>query len=311
MISSGKWIDGLCADCSVEDAARRSLDARLRTVIHFLPLAAYLAGQDVEHVHRLRVSTRRAIAALKLYRDWLPYKSRRWLKKRLKKIRRAAGDARDLDVLAARLAQDYGERGAPVVALIAERRATAQPPIVDIAERCRRGDRFVRRVARLLEVIESPSQTNGQPVTFRDWAAEQLARSATPFFAALPDESADAAVLHQFRIRGKVLRYTIELVAPAFERELRETHYPIVEELQECLGRVQDHVTADLYLRRWVKESSDPAMQKLLGGMAEDENHRRDEAIRLFRDWWTAERIDELQRGVTSAEKTTVASEVT
>ena len=92
MLPSGKWIDGIDPDGSVEDAARRSLKARLTAVAQALPLAAHLADHDVEHVHRLRVATRRAIAALKLYRDWLPDKPARWLKKRLKKIRRAAGE---------------------------------------------------------------------------------------------------------------------------------------------------------------------------------------------------------------------------
>ena len=45
-------------DASVDDAARLSLEARLTAVAHHLPLAAYHAEQDVEHVHRLRVSTR-------------------------------------------------------------------------------------------------------------------------------------------------------------------------------------------------------------------------------------------------------------
>ena len=97
---SGKWIDGIRADASVVDAARVSLAARLTAVAHWLPLAAYHSSQDSEHVHRLRVSTRRAVAALKLYRDWLPSGHFRWVKGRLKMIRRAAGEARDLDVLA-------------------------------------------------------------------------------------------------------------------------------------------------------------------------------------------------------------------
>ena len=81
---------------------------------------------DIEHVHRLRVSTRRAVAALKLYRDWLPPAKFRWVKKRLKKIRRAAGDARDLDVLAERLQRELGERAAALLAEI-ERPARRGP----------------------------------------------------------------------------------------------------------------------------------------------------------------------------------------
>jgi CHAD domain-containing protein len=298
MPPNSKWIDGLTADSRVEDAAGRSLDARLRAVIHWLPLAAYLAEQDVEHVHRLRVSTRRAIAALRLYRDWLPRKAARWLKKRLKKIRRAAGEARDLDVLSMRLSHDYSERAAPVVQLIAERRAAVQPAIIDVAERSRRRDRFVRKTGRLLAAIGPPQANDGQPVVFRDWAAEQLASVAAPFFEALRDENADAAALHQFRIRGKRLRYTIELVAPAFGSELRDTCYPIVEQVQERLGTIQDHVTAIGYFGDWSDDARDAAEKQLLFELAKEERARVTAATQEFHEWWTAERVEALRHGL-------------
>src|SRR3954452_6464358 len=109
MSSSGKWVDGLGTDTTVSDASRCSLVVRLAVVAHTLPLAAHLSEHDIEHVHRLRVATRRAAAALKLYRDWLPQKSARWFKKRLRQIRRAAGEARDLDVLIQKLQHEAGE----------------------------------------------------------------------------------------------------------------------------------------------------------------------------------------------------------
>src|SRR5215212_9146615 len=106
MAPSGKWIDGIGPETTVADAARRSLEPRLAVIAHSLPLAAHFAEHDIVHVHRLRVATRRAAAALKLYCDWLPRKSARWIKKRLRKIRRAASEARDLDVLIERLQRE-------------------------------------------------------------------------------------------------------------------------------------------------------------------------------------------------------------
>src|SRR5262245_27990506 len=126
MAASAKWIEGIGPESAVDDAARRSLEPRLSTVAHCLPLAAHLAEHDIEHVHRLRVATRRASAALKLYRDLLPRRARRWVKKRLRKIRRAAGDARDFDVLATRLVEDYGRRVAPIVEIVLTERAAVQ-----------------------------------------------------------------------------------------------------------------------------------------------------------------------------------------
>ena len=142
-------------------------------------MAAHLAAHDVEHVHRLRVATRRASAALKLYRDCVGDKPARWMKKWLRKIRRAAGDARDLDVLADRLAHDYGEPAAPIVELIAKDREAVQPAIVEVAERCRQDDWFVRKTAKLLKSIGHPKKKDEtESALFRDWAKIKFAEVA-------------------------------------------------------------------------------------------------------------------------------------
>ncbi|HVT29975.1 MAG TPA: CHAD domain-containing protein, partial [Lacipirellulaceae bacterium] len=153
MASNGKWIEGIGPESRIEDAARRSLEPRLAAVARCLPPAAHLAQHDIEHVHRLRVATRRAVAALKLYREFVPRKPARWLKKRLRKIRRAAGDARDLDVLKQRIAEEYGERIAPILEVISAEREAVQPAIVRIAARCGKDHKFVRTTAKLLERI--------------------------------------------------------------------------------------------------------------------------------------------------------------
>jgi len=294
---SGKWI-AIDPDDSVDEAARRSLQARLNAVIHYLPLAAYHAEQNIEHVHRLRVSTRRAVAALELYRDWLPRKRARWVTKRLKKVRRTAGRARDLDVLAVRLTREYGERAAAVVTKIAQERLAVQPDIVRLAERLRRDDRFVRRTAKLVGSVEPPDGTSAtdEPVIFRAWAAEQLTRVAEPFFAAIPGEDAEMEAIHQFRIRGKALRYAIELLASAFGPELRSTCYPIVEELQERLGKINDHVTACDQLREWGAEAENMDLRSAFCELAEQELASLADELAALRAWWTAEQVEQLSR---------------
>jgi CHAD domain-containing protein len=296
MAASSKWIEGIGPDISVDDAARRSLEPRLTAVSHLLPMAAHLAEHDIEHVHRLRVATRRAVAALKLYRDCLPRKQRRSVKKWLRKIRRAAGDARDLDVLADRLEREYGERVASVIDLIAKDRAAVQPAIVRVAERCREDDRLVRKTATLLQSIRSPADENGAaPKAFRDWAADQLASVAQEFVAAMPTELSSTAELHQFRICAKALRYAIELVAAAFDADLRKKLYPLVEELQERLGAIQDHVTAAERCRNWGASTRDEALQETLRELAEAEDRGLADAVRDFHAWWTDDRIAQVQ----------------
>ncbi len=302
MASTGKWIEGIGPDSRINDAARRSLEPRLATVARFLPLAAHLAEHDIEHVHRLRVATRRAVAALKLYCDGLPGKPARWLKKRLRKIRRAAGDARDLDVLAKRIAEDDGDRLAPISARIADERAEVQPTILRIAERCGEDDRFIRKTAKLLRSIgpDDSSPADKLHAAFRDFAVAQLGSAALPFLEAMPDETADAAALHAFRIRAKAVRYTVELLAAAFGTELREEAYPIVEKVQERLGRVQDHVTARQLFQKWAAAETDVARQELLEESAEKESVHLTEAVRDFHRWWTDDRVQSVRAVIQS-----------
>ena len=90
--STDKWVQGTSPRDPATDVAVRTLRGRLSAVWHCLPLAAL--EPDLEKVHQLRVWSRRAAAALGLYEDLLPRRQFRWLKKRLRKIRRAANDAR-------------------------------------------------------------------------------------------------------------------------------------------------------------------------------------------------------------------------
>src|SRR5438876_3295955 len=96
-MQDSKWIPGLEPTTPVADAARRALDLRLRVVHHYLPLAVKHADEDLEHVHQLRVGTRRARAALDIFGSCLPDKALKKARKQLKRLRRAAGEARDWD----------------------------------------------------------------------------------------------------------------------------------------------------------------------------------------------------------------------
>jgi CHAD domain-containing protein len=268
-------------------------------VSHWLPRAAHLADRDIEHVHRLRVSTRRAVAALKLYREWLPAKHHRWMKRRLRQIRRAAGDARDLDVLGERLAREHGEDAVvPVLKMIAARRAAVQPAIVTVAERCRRKDRFVRRTSMLLDGIDGANDSGKASTVFHEWAPRQLHETSAEFFAAMPHDTADIAAMHRFRIRGKALRYAIELLAPGLDPIIRNEHYPIVEELQERLGAMNDRMVARDHLIDWLRDAADTDERVLLCELACHEIRQARQAVTAFREWWTPSQKDRLRTGL-------------
>src|SRR2546421_8231175 len=92
-------------DAPADSVARIAWAERLVAAPHFLDNA--LGGSDeAEHVHQLRVWTRRASAALKLFEPALPGSKARRMKKLLRKLRRTAGDIRDCDIHLQRLSRE-------------------------------------------------------------------------------------------------------------------------------------------------------------------------------------------------------------
>ena len=90
-MADGKWIEHLKADTPLPEAARHVLMARLQVVRNYLPKALHDADHDPEYVHQLRVGTRRADAALNIFSPCLSDRVFGRARRRLRRIRRAAG----------------------------------------------------------------------------------------------------------------------------------------------------------------------------------------------------------------------------
>src|SRR5262249_55819232 len=144
-----------------------------------------------------------------------------------------------------------------VLELIAEERAATQPEIVAVADQCHADNRFQQKSYKLHGRIEPRDEAAiTADASFVAWAGGRLHQIAEKFFEAQPANGVDWSALHRFRIAGKKLRYTMELVAPAFGFELREQQYPLVQELQERLGNINDFVVAREILQKLGEQSS-------------------------------------------------------
>jgi CHAD domain-containing protein len=220
-----------------------------------------------------------------------------WVTKQLKQIRQAAGNARDLDVLAARLQQReppatpaYEE----LLGRIQRLRSEAQPPIAKIRRKlclkdfARRQRALVRRV-RLRE--ESDRQTQA---TFGQAARRALGPLVEDFFTAAAADFNDYLALHAFRIQGKLLRYAMEIFARAFDRTFRGELYRLVEQLQEKLGAINDHATAKELFAAWLAEAGADA--DVLPALIVAEADALDQARQEFFAWWTDDRASELRQ---------------
>lgn len=291
-----KWIKGVASDARLSTAARKVVAARLATVAHWLPLAAREADRDVEYVHQLRVSTRRAMAALDGFSDLLPPRRGKRLADRLRRVRRAAGQARDLDVLLIRLAEREASHPHLGWSLLRSRlealRHAAQRPIVRIHRRLRRWN-LTRRVDRVVRRIRWRGP--GDEPDFGPEARRRLARAAEVFFAAGAADLGQVAELHQFRIRGKQLRYAMEIFAPGFPGELRDELYPLLADVQERLGQVNDHAVALDHFTAVRQHFPDPRLDAPCQELLDEESAALEAACRAFLDWWTPDRARELR----------------
>jgi len=293
---SSAWIVIEDGRRSAGTVAARTLRKRLDAVWRELPSAGSRKAQDAESVHRLRVATRRAIAAIDAFHDLLPAKRAEWFTKRLRRIRRSAGEARDLDVLTNRLAGEACEPPAGrarrrLVAMLSKQREVSRKPILAQHERLLDAD-WLDRVERLIAGIDAG---RGNP-TFRDYAQRRLRPLMRRFFAAADRKLRSAADIHALRIEGKKLRYAVEIFSAVFPPRMRARCYDALEHLQETLGDFTDHAAAADRFRRLSHDRSAAANREVLLRLREEEERQADEARKVFVKWWDPRRRRALRR---------------
>jgi CHAD domain-containing protein len=296
MTEFSKWILVASADDPVHEVAARTIAVRLAAVQHYLPLAAQRSDENIEYVHQLRVATRRCVAALRLYRKILPKPPRKTLCRELKRIRQAAGRARDYDVLILRHAAESPDASSQhFLEEVRKKRCEAQKPLCDIHGALTANQHLHRWPPELSAQAPGDSSARQAP-TFRSWARRQLRKSVKAFFASEPPELNDLESLHRFRIRGKELRYAMELLVAAFPPSFQTRLYPLVEQLQDRLGEVNDHAVALKRFHSWSGETSDPVLRRHLQQLLRRERKRVRRSVWRFAYWWTPGRSKQVHQ---------------
>jgi CHAD domain-containing protein len=305
---SNVWIVTGVERLPADIVAARTVRQRLDAVWKWLPSAGSEAGRDPEAVHQLRVATRRGLAALDAFRDRLPEKRTAWFEKRLRRIRRAAGEARDLDVLSERLAKDSmlrradaspahgtdglgGKARRRLVAMLAKQRDVSHRPIRLQLEKMIEAD-WPARVDHLLDGLDAESSRT----VFAAYAGRRFRPMIKRFFRLADRRLHDAEEMHSLRIEGKKLRYAMEIFASVFPDRVQSRCYESLERLQATLGDFTDHASAADRFRRWADEKSARPNRDALEWLRRFEEARADEARRHFTKWWNPSRRRTLLR---------------
>jgi len=106
-------------------------------------------------LHELRIACRRAEAALRLCQDAADGRAWRWLKRRLKLLRRTCNAARDDDVLEQWIQQHKTSSSKSLRQAIRAHRAQLQPQIVELAQRLSDQHRFERRSKKVIKQLRA------------------------------------------------------------------------------------------------------------------------------------------------------------
>lgn len=298
-------MDANSEQSTADDSASSTLEfvveqlrSRLERVAALTPCAAHKAGVSCEHVHRLRVATRRASVALRLFRDLLPRKRRSDLERTLHRMRRRAGAARDLDVLIRRLTALVPETPAievaELVAGVAVKRGDAQRGLRHIAAR-RRLKRFVDDSEQLLARVRWRG-AGGEP-DLQPFLRMLLGDLVTAFREAAtdaPKNASDAAEWHRRRVAAKRLRYGLELLAgplqAAQSAKLREQ----LIQIQDSLGEIHDRAVAQEFWAALLAEKPADVIVARVTQLIAAEAAAELAAIEAFAEQWPQSRWGEL-----------------
>jgi len=246
-----KRISDLNEMTPVEDAARRVLALRLEVVRDRIADALTPGEECRQHVHALRVASRRAAAGVDLFAECLPKKVFKEVRRQLRLIRRAVGTARDWDVVLTHYSKgikhaELNDQPAYDM-LIGYALAHRVPAQLRLEQACPEYPfGFDRLMASTLAAIRS---RESQQETFGGYARPLLAQMVASFNLMCDRDDGDWVQLHQVRIAGKRLRYSLEVVRDCVDESLDTTLGPSLVSLQETLGVVNDNCNASYLLR--------------------------------------------------------------
>jgi CHAD domain-containing protein len=292
MLKRAKWVKSNQAHEPISHVAAVVIRERLNMVWEYAPLAAKKWEEEPEFLHQMRVGTRRSAAALVTFAELLPPNKTRRMHKRLKRLRKSSGEARDLDVLIERL-QKQNESGGghgPSLAKLHEMRAATQSAIVQAVDRLAERD-FPRKVTALCDRIRWRSDS--EEPTYAEEARRLMSREVENFVAAASKDLSDNNSLHALRIEGKQMRYTMEVLAGAFDSHFRQELYGEMRELQDKLGEINDHAAAEQRFHTWALQSVDDVatnFEQLAAAEREITRQKREN----FLQWWTDQRSQQL-----------------
>lgn len=276
---------------AAKKAARQILADKF-AVVRDRMVAAFEDPTEIERVHKLRVATRRATAAVDAFAPCLPRRAHKLARRTLRHIRRTAGAARDWDVFfptvvawADTQPADARPFADALLGWAAAKRHTAESGLAVLAATHLAA--FDRTAEQTLAALRRPRTGESAAELGRRRVAELLAA----FTAACQLEPTADAELHRVRIAGKRLRYGVELFPDALPPADADRLDAALRALQDVLGRFNDAAVGSSHLHDFAvhfRQFHPAAWERLQpGAVALGEHYdavKAEDRVR-FRDW--------------------------
>ena len=251
LVQGSKWIKGLNGKLDIHEAARLVLSHRFYPVSYWLNRVLESSHPSDEDVHQLRISARRASAALRIFKCCLLKKRLRNLKKALRTIQKTAGPIRDLDVFRNNIEAWLPTSNSSSSNSIDCLRALAYGQrIVFLREIFQLHDfaiKFPEVINKALKSLKMPEKPTIKNLNLQ--CDKSLSVSYINLTQNLKGNLNNQSNLHKLRLSGKRLRYSIEIFADITHPEMTTRLYPELEHLQELLGSVNDAYFSINFLR--------------------------------------------------------------
>lgn len=217
-------------------------------------------GMDPEHLHNMRVATRRLLAALWVFSSAFSAERVAALKRELKWVAKTLGPVRDLDIAVQRIeeeAQDLpaGEKKAvqAYIDYLHDRRGAAQSRVPAALD----SDRFKYLKASLDRFLYREPSGQGDATDADLTAARVAPRVFLDSLSTIRNEakklspSSTDKALHAFRRKCKKMRYQAEFFTPLYGKPAKKIAARFVA-MQDALGAHQDTVVSNQMLTEFM-----------------------------------------------------------
>ena len=261
-------------------------------------------NEDIEYVHKMRVTSRRIRAAMPLFKECFPKKGyKKWLNE-IKNVTRFLGMARDLDVQILFI-KDYLKQILPVdpetgMEALLERhvnqRANLQSTIVNGLHELEESRTLQQTASHCERIIKEASITLFNLHAVREKAFWQISSKLDEFLSMEEFVHKENEVLkhHEMRIKAKWLRYTMETFAPLYEEKL-ENEIKTIKNFQDMLGEMHD---CDVWVNNIPKFIDEIQQKNPTNLQSENINAEYNQDLTRFLDYIKEKRKSQYQKFV-------------